>query len=63
MIDFKINLSGKLSFTEEVDDVKGNLKLKNDPKSITFSKRNLILRGEKLDSANWLFGIVIRVGE
>jgi hypothetical protein len=36
--------------------------LKNDPKATSFTRKNMILRGEILD-ADWIFGIVIRAGD
>lgn len=62
IIDFKINLSGWVQFTYNGRQLSGTLKLKNDPKVCQFDSKNLILRGEKLDSTNWLYGLVIRVG-
>ena len=42
--------------------ITGTIKLRNDPKLTPFTKKNMILRGEILDSVDWIFGIVIRVG-
>ena len=37
--------------------------MKNDPKLTNFNSKNLILRGEILDSDDWVFGIAIKVGK
>lgn len=36
--------------------------MKNDPKATPFNKKNMIMRGEILDRADWIFGLAIRVG-
>lgn len=36
--------------------------MKNDPKATPFTKKNMIMRGEILDRADWVFGLAIRVG-
>lgn len=61
IIDFITKLSGVIQFTIQ-DHITGSIKLKNDPKATSFSRKNMILRGEILD-ADWIFGIVIRAGD
>ncbi|CAD8065619.1 unnamed protein product [Paramecium sonneborni] len=62
ILDFKTKLSGTIQFTITDLQIQGTIKLKNDPKLTPFTKKNMIQRGEILDSVDWIFGMVIRVG-
>ncbi|CAD8071485.1 unnamed protein product [Paramecium sonneborni] len=62
ILDFKTKLSGTIQFTITDLQIQGTIKLKNDPKLTPFTKKNMIQRGETLDSVDWIFGMVIRVG-
>lgn len=52
-----------MQFVYNEEEIQGTLKLKNDPKVSQFNSKNIIMRGEMLNSTNWLFGMVIRVGK
>ncbi|CAD8159949.1 unnamed protein product [Paramecium octaurelia] len=62
ILDFKTKLSGTIQFTVTDLTIQGTIKLKNDPKLTPFTKKNMIQRGERLNSVDWIFGMVIRVG-
>ncbi|CAD8045450.1 unnamed protein product [Paramecium primaurelia] len=62
ILDFKTKLSGTIQFTITDLSIQGTIKMKNDPKLTPFTKKNMIQRGEILDSVDWIFGMVIRVG-
>ncbi|CAD8055660.1 unnamed protein product [Paramecium primaurelia] len=62
ILDFKTKLSGTIQFTVTDLAVQGTIKLKNDPKLTPFTKKNMIQRGERLETVDWIFGMVIRVG-
>ncbi|CAD8153933.1 unnamed protein product [Paramecium octaurelia] len=62
ILDFKTKLSGTIQFTITDLQIQGTIKMKNDPKLTPFTKKNMIQRGEILDSVDWIFGMVIRVG-
>ncbi|CAK71063.1 unnamed protein product (macronuclear) [Paramecium tetraurelia] len=62
IMDFITKLNGSISFTVQ-ESITGSIKLKNDPKATSFNKKNMIMRGEIMDRADWIFGLAIRVGD
>ncbi|CAD8053776.1 unnamed protein product [Paramecium primaurelia] len=62
IMDFITKLNGSISFTLQ-ENITGSIKLKNDPKATSFNKKNMIMRGEIMDRADWIFGMAIRVGD
>ncbi|CAD8134023.1 unnamed protein product [Paramecium octaurelia] len=62
IMDFITKLNGSISFSVQ-ESITGSIKLKNDPKATSFNKKNMIMRGEIMDRADWIFGMAIRVGD
>ncbi|CAD8049608.1 unnamed protein product [Paramecium sonneborni] len=62
IMDFITKLNGSIQFTTQ-ETITGSIKLKNDPKATSFNQKNMIMRGEIMDRADWIFGMAIRVGD